>query len=156
MNNFISLILAAGEGTRMKSQTPKVLHEVCGRPMLAYVLDACRQAGADELIVVVGYRKDEVLAAFADEPGITWVTQTEDRQGTGHALDIQRRVRLRQALPGDLELLVPARLARLEVLLAGPGCVPALDAQGGRPHSRPCPARASQSISRPARPASDP
>ena len=86
MSSTKAVILAAGKSTRMLTETPKVLHEVCGRPMLAYVLDACRQAGADELIVVVGYRKDEVLAAFADEPGITWVTQTDERHGTGHAL----------------------------------------------------------------------
>jgi len=81
-----AVILAAGKSTRMITDTPKVLHGVCGRPMLAYVLDACREAGVSELIVVVGYRKEEVLAAFKDEPGITWVTQTEDRHGTGHAL----------------------------------------------------------------------
>ena len=86
MSSTKAVILAAGKSTRMLTETPKVLHEVCGRPMLAYVLDACRQAGVEELIVVVGYRKDEVLAAFADEPGITWVTQTDERHGTGHAL----------------------------------------------------------------------
>ena len=81
MSSTKAVILAAGQSTRMLTETPKVLHEVCGRPMLAYVLDACRQAGVDEFIVVVGYRKEEVLAAFADEPGITWVTQTEERHG---------------------------------------------------------------------------
>ena len=81
-----AIILAAGKSTRMITDTPKVLHEVCGRPMLAYVLDACREAGVDELIVIVGYRKEEVLAAFKDEPGITWITQTEERHGTGHAI----------------------------------------------------------------------
>jgi len=81
-----AVILAAGKSTRMITDTPKVLHEVCGRPMLAYVLDACREAGVNELIVIVGYRKEEVLAVFKDEPGITWITQTEDRHGTGHAL----------------------------------------------------------------------
>ena len=86
MSNTRAIILAAGKSTRMITDTPKVLHEVCGRPMLAYVIDACRQVGVDELVVVVGYRKEEVLAAFEDEPGITWVTQTEDRQGTGHAV----------------------------------------------------------------------
>ena len=87
-----AVILAAGKSTRMITDTPKVLHEICGRPMLAYVLDACRQAGASELIVVVGYRKEEILAAFQDEPGITWVTQTEERHGTGHALMCCREV----------------------------------------------------------------
>ena len=70
----------------MITETPKVLHEVCGRPMLAYVIDACRQAGVDDLLVIVGYRKDEVLAAFQEDSVITWITQDEARHGTGHAV----------------------------------------------------------------------
>ena len=70
----------------MITDTPKVLHEVCGRPMLAYVIDACRQAGVDDLLVIVGYRKEEVLAAFQGESAITWITQDEARHGTGHAV----------------------------------------------------------------------
>lgn len=53
--------------------------------MLAYVLDACREAGIDRLIVIVGYGKDELIAAFADEPDVEWVEQAE-RKGTGHAV----------------------------------------------------------------------
>jgi bifunctional UDP-N-acetylglucosamine pyrophosphorylase/glucosamine-1-phosphate N-acetyltransferase len=50
-----AVILAAGKGTRLKSDLPKVLHEVCGRPMLAYVFDACRAAGVQDCLVgVVG------------------------------------------------------------------------------------------------------
>lgn len=79
------MILAAGKGTRLKTELPKVLHEVCGRPMLAYVIDACRKAGIDECIVVVGYGKDKVIDAFAGESGITWVEQKE-QNGTGHAV----------------------------------------------------------------------
>ena len=86
MSGSKAIILAAGKSTRMITDTPKVLHEVCGRPMLAYVIDACRKAGVDDLLVVVGYRKEEVLDAFPDEPGITWITQEEDRHGTGHAV----------------------------------------------------------------------
>jgi bifunctional UDP-N-acetylglucosamine pyrophosphorylase/glucosamine-1-phosphate N-acetyltransferase len=79
-----AVILAAGKSTRMKSELPKVLHEVCGRPMLAYVLDACRGAGVEKLVVVVGHRKDDVIAAFAGCNDITWVEQREQK-GTGHA-----------------------------------------------------------------------
>jgi bifunctional UDP-N-acetylglucosamine pyrophosphorylase / glucosamine-1-phosphate N-acetyltransferase len=82
-----AIILAAGKSTRMVTDMPKVLHEVCGRPMLAYVIDACRAAGVERMIVVVGYRKDDIIAAFPDEPDVTWVEQTEQR-GTGHAAKV--------------------------------------------------------------------
>ncbi len=84
-----AVILAAGKGTRLKSDVPKVLHEVCGRPMLAYVLDACRAAGVRPAIVVVGHGKDQVIAAFADDRDITWVEQNPQR-GTGHAVMVCR------------------------------------------------------------------
>ncbi len=61
-----TIILAAGKSTRMNSDLPKVLHEVCGRPMLAYALDAARDAGVDRLIVIVGYGKDDVISRFPD------------------------------------------------------------------------------------------
>jgi len=79
------IILAAGKSTRMITDLPKVLHEVCGRPMLAFVIDACRAAGIEQLYIVVGYGKDQVIAAFKDVPNITWVEQTEQK-GTGHAV----------------------------------------------------------------------
>jgi len=83
---YSAIILAAGQGTRMKSDLPKVLHEVFGRPMLAYVLDACRGAGCDRLIVVIGHQADSVRRSFADSDGdIEWVEQTE-QLGTGHAV----------------------------------------------------------------------
>jgi len=81
-----AIILAAGKGTRMKSDLPKVLHPVCGRPMLAWVLDACRQAGCGRLLVVVGYRAELVREAFAHEAAdIEWVVQAP-QLGTGHAV----------------------------------------------------------------------
>jgi bifunctional UDP-N-acetylglucosamine pyrophosphorylase/glucosamine-1-phosphate N-acetyltransferase len=79
-----AIILAAGKSTRMVTDMPKVLHEVCGRPMLAYVVDACRAAGIERIVCVVGYRSEEVVNAFADDPAITWVQQAEQK-GTGHA-----------------------------------------------------------------------
>jgi len=78
------MILAAGKSTRMQSDVPKVLHEVCGRPMLAYVLDEVRAAGAGRLIVVVGHGRQAVIGRFAGQADVTWVEQAEQR-GTGHA-----------------------------------------------------------------------
>lgn len=79
-----AIILAAGKSTRMVTDLPKVLHEVCGRPMLAYVVDACRQAGVEKIICVVGYRKDDIIRAFSHEPDLVFVEQKEQK-GTGHA-----------------------------------------------------------------------
>jgi bifunctional UDP-N-acetylglucosamine pyrophosphorylase/glucosamine-1-phosphate N-acetyltransferase len=82
--NLSAIILAAGRSTRMKSAIPKVLHEICGRPMLDYILAACFDAGCEKTIVVVGHGKEEVMAAFGHEKRITWVEQAE-QLGTGHA-----------------------------------------------------------------------
>src|SRR5512147_1411648 len=85
MKPTAAIILAAGRSTRMVTDLPKVLHEVCGRPMMAYVVDACRQAGVERMAVVVGYRKEDVVDAFRDENNIHFVEQTEQK-GTGHAV----------------------------------------------------------------------
>jgi bifunctional UDP-N-acetylglucosamine pyrophosphorylase/glucosamine-1-phosphate N-acetyltransferase len=79
-----AIILAAGKSTRMKSRRPKVLHEVCGRPMLDHVLRACYAAGCQRIICVVGHGKEEVLSIFGEDRRITWVEQVE-QLGTGHA-----------------------------------------------------------------------
>jgi bifunctional UDP-N-acetylglucosamine pyrophosphorylase/glucosamine-1-phosphate N-acetyltransferase len=81
-----AIILAAGRGTRMESDLPKVLHEVCGRPMLAYVFDAARAAGCDRLLTVVGHEAELVQQTFADDADdIDWVLQSP-QLGTGHAV----------------------------------------------------------------------
>jgi bifunctional UDP-N-acetylglucosamine pyrophosphorylase/glucosamine-1-phosphate N-acetyltransferase len=79
-----AIILAAGKSTRMKSKRPKALHEICGKPMLQYVLDACYDAGCDRILLVVGHGKDEIIAEFEHDKRIHWVEQTE-QLGTGHA-----------------------------------------------------------------------
>jgi bifunctional UDP-N-acetylglucosamine pyrophosphorylase/glucosamine-1-phosphate N-acetyltransferase len=81
----IAIILAAGMSTRMKSKRPKPLHEICGRPMLDYVLRACRDAGCSRVAVVVGHGKDEVVGQFASDARLTFIEQTQ-RLGTGHAV----------------------------------------------------------------------
>jgi bifunctional UDP-N-acetylglucosamine pyrophosphorylase/glucosamine-1-phosphate N-acetyltransferase len=81
----VAIILAAGVSSRMNTAVPKVLHEVCGRAMLAYVLDACRQVGVDRMYVVVGYGGEQVQERFADAGDIVWVNQAE-QLGTAHAV----------------------------------------------------------------------
>ena len=81
----MAIILAAGVSSRMNTQLAKVLHEVCGRPMLAYVLDACRQVGVGKMYVVVGYGIEHVRERFGDVEDIVWVQQDEQK-GTAHAV----------------------------------------------------------------------
>jgi len=85
MAERIAIILAAGVSSRMNTQIAKVLHEVCGRPMLAYVLDACRKIGIEKIYVVVGFSAKQVKERFSDANDITWVQQDE-QLGTGHAV----------------------------------------------------------------------
>lgn len=79
-----AVILAAGQGTRMKSALPKVLHPVAGQPMLAHVVAAARAVGAAPVVAVIGHGADRVKAAFAD-CGVGFALQAE-QLGTGHAL----------------------------------------------------------------------
>jgi bifunctional UDP-N-acetylglucosamine pyrophosphorylase/glucosamine-1-phosphate N-acetyltransferase len=81
------IILAAGEGKRMKSAKPKVLLPLAGRPMLAHVLDAARALQPARIHIVHGHRGEQVQAAFSDADNTTWVHQPEQR-GTGHAVKL--------------------------------------------------------------------
>ena len=78
------VILAAGQGKRMRSALPKVLHRIAGRPLLAHVLDAAMSLKPERVYVVQGYGGAEVKAAFAGAP-VEWVEQAK-QLGTGHAL----------------------------------------------------------------------
>jgi bifunctional UDP-N-acetylglucosamine pyrophosphorylase/glucosamine-1-phosphate N-acetyltransferase/UDP-N-acetylglucosamine pyrophosphorylase len=90
MLSTMAIILAAGKGTRMKSELPKVLVAVCGRPMIDYVVDALLDCGIDALQVVVGYRRELVEQALAERPRTYFVPQTE-QLGTGHAVMMCRQ-----------------------------------------------------------------
>src|SRR5271170_4380484 len=81
----LAIVMAAGKGTRMRSELPKVLVPVCARPMIEYVLDGLLAAGIDQTLVVVGYRADDVRATLKSRPGLTFCLQTE-QLGTGHAV----------------------------------------------------------------------
>lgn len=81
----VAIVLAAGKSTRMKSALPKVLHEVCGRPMIDYVLDAARAAGIGRQVVIVGHAAESVTGALASQPDVEFALQAEQK-GTGHAV----------------------------------------------------------------------
>ena len=85
----VSVILAAGEGTRMKSKKPKVLHEILGRPMLFYVLNSCKHSQVEKNLVVVGHNKEKVRKAFEDEKDVEFIEQPIGDNvpyGTGYAV----------------------------------------------------------------------
>jgi bifunctional UDP-N-acetylglucosamine pyrophosphorylase/glucosamine-1-phosphate N-acetyltransferase len=81
------IVLAAGEGKRMKSAKPKVLMPLAGRPMLSHVLDTARALQPARIHVVYGHLGDQVRAALTDLGDVTWVHQPEQR-GTGHAVKL--------------------------------------------------------------------
>ncbi|MBS0577299.1 MAG: bifunctional UDP-N-acetylglucosamine diphosphorylase/glucosamine-1-phosphate N-acetyltransferase GlmU [Proteobacteria bacterium] len=85
------IILAAGEGKRMKSALPKVLQPIAARPMLAHVIDTARALGAAGIHVVYGHGGAQVRAAFAEQSDLVWAEQAQ-QLGTGHAVQ--------QAMPG--------------------------------------------------------
>jgi bifunctional UDP-N-acetylglucosamine pyrophosphorylase/glucosamine-1-phosphate N-acetyltransferase len=80
-----ALILAAGQGTRMKSSLPKVLHPLAGKPLLGHVLDVARQLGSKRIHTVIGHGADQVESYFSASTDISWIVQ-EQRLGTGHAV----------------------------------------------------------------------
>ncbi|MFF4525335.1 bifunctional UDP-N-acetylglucosamine diphosphorylase/glucosamine-1-phosphate N-acetyltransferase GlmU [Streptomyces bluensis] len=92
------VVLAAGEGTRMKSATPKVLHSLCGRSLVGHVLAAARELEPEHLVVVVGHAREKVAAHLTEiDPGVRTAVQAEQK-GTGHAV----RMGL-QALGGSVD-----------------------------------------------------
>ncbi|MDE2180986.1 MAG: bifunctional UDP-N-acetylglucosamine diphosphorylase/glucosamine-1-phosphate N-acetyltransferase GlmU [candidate division NC10 bacterium] len=93
MNELCAVILAAGQGTRMRSKLPKVLHPVAGLPMIAYVVEACRPLQAKRTLVIAGYQADRVREALAGET-VEFISQP-DQRGTAHAL-----LQAREALAG--------------------------------------------------------
>ncbi|MFH9430703.1 bifunctional UDP-N-acetylglucosamine diphosphorylase/glucosamine-1-phosphate N-acetyltransferase GlmU [Streptomyces sp. NPDC017615] len=113
------VVLAAGEGTRMKSATPKVLHRICGRSLVGHVLAASRELDPAELVVVVGHAREQVAAHLAEiDPQVRTAVQ-EQQNGTGHAV----RMALEElggtvdgtvvVVCGDTPLLTADTLARL-------------------------------------------
>lgn len=92
MTSLSAIILAAGKGTRMNSDLPKVAHEVAGAPMVWWVAEACRAVGCERIVVIVGHRQEVVRDIFeedssgaGDEAPIEFAVQ-DQQMGTGHAV----------------------------------------------------------------------
>lgn len=116
------LILAAGQGTRMKSNHAKVMHQILGKPMVQWIVDAARAANAAHIVVIVGSHGDEVREQFADQTDVVCVEQTE-QLGTGHAV----RVALEETginagpvvvLNGDLPLIQSKTIKQFAALVS--------------------------------------
>ncbi len=117
MDGPVAILLAAGHGKRMRSGKAKVLHEVCGRPMISYVVEAVRGAGARTIVVVVGAGADQVRTALANEPDVLFAVQ-EQQLGTGDAVRACKPVLGDYSGPafvlvGDEPLIRPEPLADL-------------------------------------------
>lgn len=84
-----AVVMAAGKGTRMKSELPKVLFPLCGRPMIEFVLDTLEESGVDRTIVIIGYRSELVRETLAHRKNLDYAEQTE-QLGTGHAVMMAR------------------------------------------------------------------
>ena len=113
MDGVTAIILGAGEGKRMRSRRPKVLHPLCGRPLIGYALRVARTV-ADRLVMVVSANAEEVLAVAGD--GVVAVEQRE-RLGTGHAV-LQARGACGDdgtilVMPSDMPLLTAETFERL-------------------------------------------
>src|SRR5688572_11693209 len=93
------VILAAGQGKRMKSDLPKVLQPLAMKPLLGHVVEAAKAMSADAIHVVYGHGGDQVKSAFANEP-LTWALQAE-QLGTGHAV-----AQAMPTIPDDHNVLV--------------------------------------------------
>jgi len=131
-----ALILAAGKGTRMNSDRPKVLFEVLGRSLVRRVVDAARAAGCEDVVVVVGHEAARVEASLADVPGLSFATQ-RGMNGTGQAVAhareaIDYRDRTVVVLPGDVPMI---RASTIEALLtAHAGAVTVATMKPADPH----------------------
>jgi bifunctional UDP-N-acetylglucosamine pyrophosphorylase/glucosamine-1-phosphate N-acetyltransferase len=115
-------IMAAGLGTRMKSETSKVLHKIAGRPMLHWVVTAARQAGAERVVAILGHQHETVKASLDASfgKGSVDVALQPEQRGTGHAVQcalpaVQNESddRIVVILTGDAPLLVSERIAQL-------------------------------------------
>jgi len=117
---FQAVILAAGKGTRMKSDKPKVLHNLAGSPMIEYVLDATKNSGIKKITLVIGFKKEEVIQAVEkwakphSELQIDFCVQ-EEQLGTGHALKVAE-MQLKNNIPYLLVMLGDVPLVKSETL----------------------------------------
>lgn len=118
MNEPCAVVMAAGKGTRMKSDLPKVLFPVVDRPMIHFVIDALEAAGIHRQIVVVGYKADQVKRELDSRGGNIQYALQEPQLGTGHAVQMCREELANQVGPtiviaGDSPLIQTSSLKKL-------------------------------------------
>jgi bifunctional UDP-N-acetylglucosamine pyrophosphorylase/glucosamine-1-phosphate N-acetyltransferase/UDP-N-acetylglucosamine pyrophosphorylase len=129
MTTPLAIVLAAGKGTRMKTDQPKVLCEALGRPLVTYVLDVLENSDVGRVVLVIGYQAQRVRDVLADRPGLEFVEQTQ-QLGTGHAVMVCRDL-LREhdgavlVVTGDSPLIQTQSVKRLldEYRQGRPACV---------------------------------
>ncbi|GGC55523.1 bifunctional UDP-N-acetylglucosamine diphosphorylase/glucosamine-1-phosphate N-acetyltransferase GlmU [Chelatococcus reniformis] len=136
---FKAVVLAAGEGTRMRSARPKVLHHVAGRSMVGHVLTALAAAGAADVSVVVGPDRDDVAAEVLAYAPHAHIHVQRERRGTAHAVlaareDIGAGAADLVVAFGDTPLIYPETLARLRAQLHGDVAVAVLGFEAADPH----------------------
>jgi bifunctional UDP-N-acetylglucosamine pyrophosphorylase/glucosamine-1-phosphate N-acetyltransferase len=122
-SSLAGIVLAAGKGTRMKSELPKCLHPVCGLPMAEHAVRALREAGASRIVVIVGHGGEMLQAALGDSVEYAW---QKEQLGTGHAALMARELLSDHVgpiaiVPGDAPLLQGASLAALVTAHAAAG-----------------------------------
>ncbi len=112
-----SIVLAAGKGTRMRSNVPKVLHPLLGRPLVVHTVNALEKAGLSPIVVVVGHGAVHVRAAVGQRDGRVRFVEQREQLGTGHATAVARDALADftgdvLVLPGDVPLVEPATLVQ--------------------------------------------
>lgn len=129
MDAPLAIVLAAGKGTRMKSELPKVLCTATGRPLVAYVLDSLKVAGVAGFVVVVGYRAELVEETLGSDDSVQFALQAE-QLGTGHAVMMCREALAKHNGPvvvvaGDSPMLQSSSIRTLldEFEATEPACI---------------------------------
>ena len=118
MDNVMAVILAAGQGKRMRSRLPKVMHRICGKPLLKFVYDALDTAGIKKMVAVVGYGSEHIESYFREEKVKIEYARQQEQLGTGDAVrsasaffgDFAGRVII---INGDLPMIKPASITGL-------------------------------------------
>ncbi len=129
MNAPLAIVLAAGKGTRMNTDQPKVLCQANHRPLVQYVLDTLRESGVQRIVVVVGYKAGDVRSALSDYDNLEFALQSE-QLGTGHAVMMCREHLVKHDGPvvvvaGDSPMLQVSSVSRLlaEFREKRPACI---------------------------------
>ena len=112
-----AIILAAGKGTRMNSDLPKCAHMVLGKPMINHIVDACKDAGIDDIIVIIGFKREVIMDLLKNEPKVRFAFQ-EEQLGTGHAVMCAKELLDNEdgntvILPGDMPLIGKENINKL-------------------------------------------